>query len=90
MPESSTADPPTPSEPNESTASSWRLTAPTVRTRTAAAAAAPLTIAMFSTVTATEAVTVMAVPRATRIVAGPWPRMRSERARSIVTPSATS
>ena len=47
---------------------------------TAAGAAAPLTIARFSTVTAIDCVIVIAVPRATRIVAGPWPWMRSERA----------
>ena len=36
------------------------------------------------------AVTVSAVPRATRIVAGPWPRMRSERAPVTSTPSPRS
>ena len=36
------------------------------------------------------AVRVSAVPRATRIVAGPWPLMRTERAPSALTPFATS
>ena len=62
--------------------------ATTLRSRTAAGAPAPLTIARFSTATAAELLIVSAVPRATRIVAGPWPRMRSDRACSTVSADA--
>ena len=60
----------------------------TLRRLIAAGAAAPLTTARFSTVTAIDCVMVSAVPRATRIVAGPCPRIRSERAPVTFTPGA--
>ena len=62
----------------------------TLRTSIAAGASEPLITARFSTVTAIDCWTVSAVPRETRIVAGPWPRMRSERAPVTLTPAPRS